>query len=66
MPTNPRAVIYTRVSRDSQIDNTSLIEQDAACRAKAKAMGARVVASYEDPIVKGTSNETKRGQHDGQ
>jgi site-specific DNA recombinase len=48
-----KAVIYTRVSSDRQIENTSLTEQHAACMAKAKAIGAQVVGSYEDPGVSG-------------
>jgi DNA invertase Pin-like site-specific DNA recombinase len=48
-----KAVFYTRVSSDQQIENTSLTEQHAACMAKAKAIGAQVVGSYEDPGVSG-------------
>jgi DNA invertase Pin-like site-specific DNA recombinase len=49
-----QAIIYTRVSTDEQVENgTSLEGQYASCVAKAKAIGAEVVAHYEDAGVSG-------------
>ena len=45
---SPRAVIYTRVSREQQSENTSLAGQFEACKRKAKELGASVVSFFEE------------------
>lgn len=49
----PRAAIYCRVSTEDQVDNTSLAEQLARCRATAAARGWQVVEEYVEEAVSG-------------
>ena len=58
----PRAVIYLRVSTTGQAEEgTSLDAQKAACLSKARALGAQVVACYEDAGVSGALYAARPG-----
>jgi len=57
----PRAVIYTRVSTDEQVDNTSLDGQVIACRERAAALGAVIVGEHSDPGISGGRYMTRPG-----
>jgi site-specific DNA recombinase len=54
MERTPRAILYTRVSTDKQVDEgTSLEVQESACLRKAKELGAEVVDIISDEGVSG-------------
>lgn len=55
-----RAAIYTRVSTDDQVENTSLAAQEADCRQRCAAEGWQVVEVFEDPGVSGGLREAER------
>jgi site-specific DNA recombinase len=61
MNQKPKAVIYTRVSDEVQTKGTSLVEQYAACKAKAEQIGAEVVGYYEDAGVSGGLLQSRLG-----
>jgi len=59
---NPRAVLYMRVSTTHQAtEGTSLESQYVACRLKAEQIGAAVVAVFEDAGVSGGDYATREG-----
>lgn len=49
-----RAVVYLRVSTETQLDGYGLDIQEKACRAYAEALGWEIVGVYEDGAVSGT------------
>jgi len=60
--TTLRAVIYTRVSTNEQVENgTSLSSQQEACKREAEHLGLDVVEVCEDAGVSGTRYQTRAG-----
>jgi site-specific DNA recombinase len=52
-----RAVIYTRVSTEDQVKNTSLDEQTRLCTAEANHRGWEIVGEYQDAGISGTRRD---------
>lgn len=58
-----KAVCYLRVSSEGQLNGTSLSEQFAITHAKADALGAQVIGTYQDAAVSGGLYLTRPGIH---
>ena len=57
----PGAVLYSRVSTDEQVNNTSLGSQLDACITKAEALGLPIIATHTDPGISGARFESRPG-----
>lgn len=59
--TTPRAVIYTRVSTDEQVEGTSLETQAFQCLRKATELTAQVMGTHSDEGVSGSFYASRPG-----